>query len=90
MLFAIDQFVLKGGHIALFVDPLAEADTSGADPRNPMAAMSADKSSNLQPLLGAWGVQYDPHQVLADAKQALSVAAARRSGAVAPLRHPRT
>ena len=74
MLFAIDQYVMKGGHIAVFVDPLAEADTSGADPRNPMAAMTADKSSNLQPLLGVWGVQYDPHQVIADAKQAMSVA----------------
>ena len=72
-LFAIDQFVLKGGHIAVFVDPLAEADTSGADPQNPMAAMSADKSSNLQPLLGSWGVDYNPRQVIADAKQALSV-----------------
>ena len=73
MLFAIDQYVLKGGHIAVFVDPIAEADTSGADPQNPMAAMTADKSSNLQPLLGNWGVEYNPHQVLADAKQALSV-----------------
>ena len=35
ILFAIDQFALKGGHIALFVDPLAEADTSGVDPQNP-------------------------------------------------------
>jgi ABC-type uncharacterized transport system involved in gliding motility auxiliary subunit len=73
MLYAIDQFVLRGGHIAVFVDPLAEADTAGADPRNPMAAMTADKSSNLAPLLAAWGVQYDPHQIIADAKQALSV-----------------
>lgn len=72
-LFAIDQYVLKGGHIAVFVDPIAEADTSGADPQNPMAAMAADKSSNLQPLLGNWGVQYNPRQVIADAKQALSV-----------------
>ena len=72
-LFAIDQYVLRGGHIAVFVDPIAEPDTSGADPQNPMAAMAADKSSNLQPLLGAWGVQYNPRQVIADAKQALSV-----------------
>ncbi|HEY5102236.1 MAG TPA: Gldg family protein, partial [Steroidobacteraceae bacterium] len=72
-LFAIDQFVLKGGHIAVFVDPIAEADVSGTDPRNPMSAMTADKSSNLQPLLSTWGVDFNPKQVIADAKQALSV-----------------
>jgi ABC-type uncharacterized transport system involved in gliding motility auxiliary subunit len=38
-----------------------------------MSAMGADKSSNLQPLLANWGVQYDPRQVIADAKQALTV-----------------
>src|SRR5690606_3813701 len=30
--FAIDQYALRGGHIALFVDPIAESDTSGSDP----------------------------------------------------------
>jgi ABC-type uncharacterized transport system involved in gliding motility auxiliary subunit len=84
ILFAIDQFVLKGGHIAVFVDPIAEADTSGADPQNPMAALTADKSSNLQPLLSAWGVQYNPHQVIGDAKQALSVSMHESE---APARH---
>jgi ABC-type uncharacterized transport system involved in gliding motility auxiliary subunit len=83
-LFAIDQYVLKGGHIAVFVDPIAEADTSGVDPQNPMSAMSADKSSNLQPLLGNWGVQYNPRQVIADAKQALSVSLHENE---APSRH---
>jgi ABC-type uncharacterized transport system involved in gliding motility auxiliary subunit len=83
-LFAIDQFVLKGGHIAVFVDPIAEPDTSGVDPQNPMSAMSADKSSNLEPLLGAWGVAYNPRQVIADAKQALSVSLHENE---APSRH---
>ena len=73
MLFAIDQYVLKGGHIAVFVDPIAEADQSGADPQNPLSAMTADKSSQLAPLLAAWGVDFNPKQVIADAKQALSV-----------------
>jgi len=72
--FAIDQYALRGGHIALFVDPLAESDTAGADPQNPMAAMSADRSSQLAPLLGAWGVQFNPRQVVADRGHALTVA----------------
>jgi ABC-type uncharacterized transport system involved in gliding motility auxiliary subunit len=73
MQFAIDQYALAGGHVAMFVDPLAEADQSGADPRNPMAAMSADKSSQPGPLLGAWGVQFNPKQVVADRGHALQV-----------------
>jgi ABC-type uncharacterized transport system involved in gliding motility auxiliary subunit len=73
MQFAIDQFALRGGHIAMFVDPLADADQSGADPQNPMAGMTADKSSQPGPLLAAWGVQFNPRQVVADRAHALSV-----------------
>ena len=69
--FAIDQYALRGGHIVAFVDPLAEADQSGADPNNPMAQMTADKSSHLGPLLAAWGVQFNPRQVIADRGRAL-------------------
>ena len=71
--FAIDQFALRGGHILLFVDPLSEADRAGADGQNPMAAMEADKSSNLAALLNAWGVKFDPGEVIADRGHALSV-----------------
>ncbi len=71
--FAIDQFALRGGHILLFVDPLAENDVSGADPQNPMAGMTADKSSHLEALLEAWGVGFDPGKVVADRGRALSV-----------------
>jgi ABC-type uncharacterized transport system involved in gliding motility auxiliary subunit len=57
----------------MFVDPLADADQSGADPQNPMAAMQADKSSQPGPLLAAWGVQFNPKQVVADRGHALQV-----------------
>jgi ABC-type uncharacterized transport system involved in gliding motility auxiliary subunit len=56
-----------------FVDPVAEADQSGADPQNPVAAMAADKSSQLNNLLTAWGVQFNPRLVVADRGHALSV-----------------
>ena len=71
--FAIDQYALRGGHILAFVDPLSEADSAGNDPRNPMAAMGADKSSHLGELLSAWGVKFDATQVVADRGHALSV-----------------
>ena len=73
MQFAIDQFALRGGHVAMFVDPLADADQSGADPQNPMAAMQANKSSQPGPLLAAWGVQFNPKEVVADRGHALQV-----------------
>jgi len=82
--FAIDQYALRGGHILAFLDPIAESDQSGADPQNPMAAMAADKSSQLGTLLAAWGVQFNPRQVVADRGHALSVS--MRQGAP-PVQH---
>jgi ABC-type uncharacterized transport system involved in gliding motility auxiliary subunit len=82
--FAIDQYVLRGGRALVFVDPLAEQDQSGADPNNPMAAMTADRSSNLAPLFRAWGVEYNPREVIGDVDYALSVT--MRQGE-APVRH---
>src|SRR5581483_7690385 len=82
--YAIDQFALRGGHVLAFVDPLAEQDTSGANPQNPMAAVGADRSSHLEPLLSAWGVDFDPKQVVGDAERALSVTMREGQG---PVRH---
>ena len=71
---AIDQYALRGGHILVFVDPLAEADPTAAnDPQNPMAAMGADKSSHFGTLLSAWGVNFDSKQVITDRAHALQV-----------------
>jgi len=82
--FAIDQFALRGGHILAFVDPLADQDPAGADPSNPAAALTADRSSHLPQLLSAWGVDFDPHQIVADSRYAMSVTA--REGEE-PVRH---
>jgi len=82
--FAIDQFALNGGHVLLYVDPLSEQDPAGADPQNPMAAMGADKSSNLEPLLKAWGVDFNPREVIGDNEYALTVS--MRQGEQ-PVRH---
>lgn len=75
--YAIDQFVMRGGHLLVFVDPNAEADESGADPNNPQAAMFADKSSDLPKLFKAWGVQYDAHKVALDRAHALQISIAQ-------------
>jgi len=83
-LYAIDQFVMRGGRLLLFVDPNAGADTSGQDPSNPMAGMLANHSSDLQPLLAAWGVDYDATKVIGDLERGLEV---RTSMQAAPVRH---
>jgi ABC-type uncharacterized transport system involved in gliding motility auxiliary subunit len=83
-LYAIDQFVMRGGRILLFVDPNSGADTSGQDPSNPLAGAMADHSSNLVPLLAAWGVDYDPTKVIGDLERGLEV---RTSAQSPPVRH---
>jgi len=72
-LFAIDQYALRGGHILAFIDPLANQDSGGADPNDPAALIAADRASHLEPLLSAWGVGFDPKQVVLDARYALSI-----------------
>ena len=83
-LYAIDQFVMRGGRVLLFLDPNSGADTSGRDPSNPMAAMMADHASDLKPLLQAWGVDYDPTKVIGDMDLGLEV---RTSAQTPPVRH---
>ena len=83
--YAIDQFVLRGGHLLVFVDPDAELDTSGADPENPQAAMFADHSSDLPKLFKAWGIDYDPKTIVLDRSRAVAVSVGQ---GVAPVHHP--
>lgn len=63
-LFAIDQFVLKGGKTLVFLDPHSEA----MDPR-----ATVPSSSSLGPLLNAWGVDMPEGQVVGDASLAQRV-----------------
>jgi ABC-type uncharacterized transport system involved in gliding motility auxiliary subunit len=68
-LYAIDQFILGGGRALIFVDPLAEVATQMADP----TGLGEGTSSDLEPLFSAWGLRFDPTQVVADDRNALSV-----------------
>ncbi len=70
-LFAIDQFLLKGGHAMLFVDPLAEGDNAEPDPANPY--VMPDMSSSLEILLDGWGVEVDTSKIAADINLAMRV-----------------
>jgi ABC-type uncharacterized transport system involved in gliding motility auxiliary subunit len=69
-LYAIDQFVMRGGKLLAFVDPVAEMDQGEG---GPMGGFGADRGSDLGPLLGAWGIDYDRHKVVGDAAHAMTV-----------------
>ncbi len=79
-LYALDQYVLRGGRLIGFVDPSAEQDAAGDDPLDPFGGDG--RASDLGPLAAAWGVTFDPGKVLADARHALTV-----QGRDGPVRH---
>lgn len=58
MLYAIDQFVLSGGHALVFVDPYMEAEARGR-------GMSKSES-NLDSLFAKWGIDMVDGKIAAD------------------------
>jgi ABC-type uncharacterized transport system involved in gliding motility auxiliary subunit len=78
-LYAIDQFIMRGGRAMIFVDPLAEIlapQDSGGFGGAPAA------TSTLEPLFGAWGITFDTANVVADNRYALTI-----GGRFRPMRH---
>lgn len=70
-LYAIDQFVMRGGRLMVFVDPWCDADIPpGVDP---MQAMGMPKNSDLKKLFESWGIEMIPEQIVTDRKNALRV-----------------
>ena len=70
-LFAIDQYLLRGGHAMLFVDPLAEGDNAEPDPANPY--VMPDMSSSLNIMLEGWGLEVGTSEIAADINLAMRV-----------------
>nr|VFK66745.1 MAG: ABC-type uncharacterized transport system involved in gliding motility, auxiliary component [Candidatus Kentron sp. UNK]VFK72199.1 MAG: ABC-type uncharacterized transport system involved in gliding motility, auxiliary component [Candidatus Kentron sp. UNK] len=66
-LYAIDQFVLRGGRALVFVDPHSEI------PPQTAGGMPADTGSDLAPLLAAWGVGFSSDKVVGDRRLAKQV-----------------
>lgn len=67
-LYAIDQFVLRGGKLLAFVDPYSEADTGLG-----MPGEALDRGSDLEPLFSAWGFRLIPDAVVGDARYGMAV-----------------
>ena len=70
-LYAIDQFVLKGGRLIAFIDPLSLAEQE-VQP-NQMGMMMGGNNSDLNKLTSAWGLTYDGGRVVADLRAATRV-----------------
>ena len=79
--FAIDQFVLRGGKLIAFLDPLSIADARG---QNPMMGEPGAGVSTLDKLLGAWGVHFDTSKVVADLNFKMQIADQNGQAADAP------
>jgi ABC-type uncharacterized transport system involved in gliding motility auxiliary subunit len=69
-LYAIDQFVVRGGKALVFVDPLSELQASHPSQLNPPGSPSA---SNLERLFKSWGFEVPPNVVAGDRRDAQRV-----------------
>lgn len=76
-LFAIDQFVLRGGKLIVLLDPYCQADMGATPPGAPPSA--AGKSSQLSRLLDKWGVEMVSENAVADHNLATKVRENRQS-----------
>src|SRR6266436_6252409 len=69
--YALDQFVLRGGKMIAFLDPLpALIDTKE---QNQMFGAIPNSGSTLDKLLKAWGINFESGKVVADMKYMLKV-----------------
>ena len=69
-LFALDQFVLRGGRLIVCVDPFSIADFEANQQQNPMMMQMGGGGqagpSTLGKLFDAWGVTFDNSKIVAD------------------------
>lgn len=68
-LFAVDQFVMKGGKLVVFEDPYCLNDQERQ--QNPYMRMEQRKASDLNALLAKWGVEMEPEGIAVDRALAL-------------------
>src|SRR5437773_12566200 len=63
--YAIDQFLLHGGKLVAFLDPLSIADNRSSNPSNPLQGAMAS-GATMDKLLKAWGIEFDVSKAVAD------------------------
>jgi len=71
-LYAIDQFIMRGGKALIFVDPLADSDPASVQGM-PQGMPPMGQGSDLPTLFEAWGLEFSAADIVADAQLALQI-----------------
>ena len=66
MLYAIDQYVMRGGKLVVYVDPVSEVGVAFRQQAMQRGGQAAPPSSELDTLLSAWGLKVDTDSVVGD------------------------
>lgn len=74
-LYAIDQFVMRGGRVIAFVDPYSEVSLTAGPNGQPLQGYT--EQSALDRLFASWGIQVPGQLILADRARAQRVATGR-------------
>lgn len=79
--YALDQFVLRGGKLLAFVDPMSVVDSGNSMNMQNMLQRAASGGSTLDKLVKAWGLEFDLNKVIADKNYVTNL---RRGGRPVP------
>jgi len=79
--YALDQFVMRGGKLVAFLDAVSLADSR---PQGNMPFDMPGGGSNLEKLLTAWGLKFDPTKVVADLNFKMQLLGQRNQPVEAP------
>ena len=79
-LWALDEWIVRGGNALIFLDPYAIDDRAPQNPQQPWAALQYQPASNLDGLLLAWGLEMPPNEFAADMDLAVRRAVDPRGG----------
>ena len=85
-LYAIDQFVMRGGRVLAFIDPHSEVSLTSGPHGKPVQGFT--ESSSLARLMDSWGVVMAPDEIVGDRTNAQRVQAgfdARRQEVAYPI-----
>ena len=80
-LWAVDEWIVRGGNALIFQDPYALDDRPPQNPQQPWAALQYQPASNLEEMLMAWGLEMPANTFAADRNLAVRRAVDPQGGA---------
>jgi ABC-type uncharacterized transport system involved in gliding motility auxiliary subunit len=87
LMYSIDQFLLSGKPVIAALDPSSVMEKQGKNPQQLMMGMAGSTASDLKRLLQAWGIEFDPAQVVGDLSNAARVGSAMGQATPYPAWH---